>query len=256
MKVLLTLIDGMRPDALTGCKSPVYDKLKEHSYSTLNAKTVYPSVTLPCHMSLFHSVTPERHGILTNTYVPQVRPVDGICEVLKKADKASAMFYTWEELKDITRPGSLACTSFVSWHALGDRVADINAKHACDFLREEKPDFCFLYFGNADEAGHSHGFMSEEYLMHVRKSLSLTMDAIKAAGDDYITILTADHGGHGRNHGDDIPEDMTIPMMIYNRSFNENELNDVSILDIAPTVTSILGVKAPREWEGREIALN
>ena len=37
-----------------------------------------PSVTLPCHMSLFHSVDPDRHGITTNGYVPQVRPIKGM----------------------------------------------------------------------------------------------------------------------------------------------------------------------------------
>ena len=53
---------------------------RRHLYPT--AQTVMPSVTLPCHMSLFHSVAPDRHGILTNTYTPQVRPINGICEQL------------------------------------------------------------------------------------------------------------------------------------------------------------------------------
>lgn len=59
MKVLLALLDGMRPDSITNVPE---------------AQTVFPSVTLPCHISLFHSVDPDRHGITTNTYTPQVRP--------------------------------------------------------------------------------------------------------------------------------------------------------------------------------------
>lgn len=54
--------------------------MREGSYS-LRARTVMPSVTLPCHMSLFHSVDPGRHGILTNTYVPQARPRGGAVRV-------------------------------------------------------------------------------------------------------------------------------------------------------------------------------
>ena len=69
-KVLLILVDGMRPDSLAACGNPFVGEMLAHSRYTLTGQTVMPSVTLPCHMSLFHSVTPERHGILTNTYVP------------------------------------------------------------------------------------------------------------------------------------------------------------------------------------------
>ena len=85
MKVIMILPDGMRPDSLANIEK-AQKIIKESSYS-LDAETVSPSVTLPCHISLFHSVTPARHGTTTNTYMPQVRPVDGLCEVLKKVDK-------------------------------------------------------------------------------------------------------------------------------------------------------------------------
>ena len=89
-KTILILVDGMRPDAVIQTGHRVVDELKAHSVYTLGAQTVMPSVTLPCHMSLFHSVTPQRHGILSNTYVPQVRPVRGLCEVLSAAGKKCA----------------------------------------------------------------------------------------------------------------------------------------------------------------------
>ena len=105
MRTLLILVDGMRPDALTDI--PVAQSIIKRSLSTMNARTVVPSVTLPCHISLFHSVDPIRHGTTTNTYAPQVRPIKGLCEVLKDARKRSAIFYSWEQLRDISRPGSL-----------------------------------------------------------------------------------------------------------------------------------------------------
>ncbi|MCI9552423.1 MAG: hypothetical protein HFE94_02675, partial [Acutalibacter sp.] len=85
MKVLLILVDGMRPDALGGVAQA--QAMLARSAASLCAQTVMPSVTLPCHMSLFHSVTPQRHGTTTNTYAPQVRPVRGLCEVLAAAGK-------------------------------------------------------------------------------------------------------------------------------------------------------------------------
>ena len=59
MKILLILSDGTRPDSLEGIE--FIEKLKRESTYCMAAQTVMPSVTLPCHMSLFHSVDPSRH---------------------------------------------------------------------------------------------------------------------------------------------------------------------------------------------------
>ena len=82
-KVILISIDGMRPDGLTACGNPFVKTMMEKGSYAMDARTVMPSVTLPCHMSMFHSVPPERHGITTNLYMPQVRPVNGIMEQVK-----------------------------------------------------------------------------------------------------------------------------------------------------------------------------
>ena len=68
-KVILISIDGMRPDGLIKCKNPYVDELKEIASYTFDARTVFPSVTLPCHMSMFHSVPPERHGTTTIIHI-------------------------------------------------------------------------------------------------------------------------------------------------------------------------------------------
>lgn len=92
MKVLLVLADGMRPDAMKNIDE-AKELMKKSAY-TLDGKTVFPSITLPCHMSLFHSVDPMRHGTTTNIYTPQVRPINGLCEELKKMVKHVLSFMT------------------------------------------------------------------------------------------------------------------------------------------------------------------
>ncbi len=123
-KVLLILVDGMRPDSLDVCGHPFIEQLKEMSSFTAVAQTVMPSVTLPCHMSLFHSVAPDRHGILTNTYVPQVRPIHGLFEQLSKNNKTCGLFYSWEELRDLAKPGSIACGYYLSGRIHTHQTAD------------------------------------------------------------------------------------------------------------------------------------
>ena len=255
-KVLLILSDGMRPDSMAACGNPFAEELLKHSYSAMDAQTVMPSVTLPCHMSLFHAVTPQRHGILTNTYVPQVRPVKGICEVLRAAKKTCSMFYNWEELKDLSRPDSLAFANFVSGHVYTYEEANPRlTKNCIDYINSDRPDFTFLYLGLTDMVGHNKGWMSEDFLHAVDASIDCMKQCIEQIPEDYTVVITADHGGHERSHGSDIPEDMTIPVIFYNKAFEAKKLDDVNIIDIAPTIVSLLGVQPDEDWEGKVLPI-
>ena len=253
MRTLLILVDGMRPDALTDI--PVAQSIIKRSLSTMNARTVVPSVTLPCHISLFHSVDPIRHGTTTNTYAPQVRPIKGLCEVLKDARKRSAIFYSWEQLRDISRPGSLTYSIFKSGARLGYfNVGKMFADDAIKIINENNLDFTFVYFGHPDEAGHDCGWMGEKYLDSVKTSWDNIEKILNNIPDDYAVIITADHGGHDRTHGTELPEDMTIPIiMLGNGIDTAGDISGANIKDIAPTVTKLLGIEPDPDWEGKSL---
>lgn len=253
MKVLLILVDGMRPDAL--CDIPEAQEMIRRSAYTLSARTVMPSVTLPCHMSLFHSVDPMRHGTTTNTYAPQVRPIRGLCEVLFAAGRKCAFFYNWEQLRDLSRPDSLTFSYFCKGKDLGYPESNsMVTEAAAKFLNENPTDFAFLYLGYSDEAGHEHGWMSEKYLEAVKYSWKNIETVVNSLSEDYTVIVTADHGGHDRHHGTEMNEDMTIPLIIMGRDFKAGtELQNASIKDIAPTIAKLLGTEPDGDWEGKSL---
>jgi len=253
-KVLLLLADGMRPDSLPGCGNPYVDEFLRESVYTMEGKTVMPSVTLPCHMSLFHSVAPDRHGVLTNTWTPQVRPINGLCEVLQAAGKKCGLFYDWEYMRDVTRPGSLARSCF--YHGGGYGHANTMVMTAQTVLKSfqgDALDFLFVYFGLPDAVGHKTGFGSDDYMAAVGAvwdNIRLIKEALPAG---YDMVVTADHGGHGRSHGEDCPEDMTIPIIFNGSGFGNisaEKLKTANIMDIAPTVAEAMGVDADPDWEG------
>lgn len=251
MKVLLILADGMRPDGLDGIRQVA--EIKKKAAWTMHARTVYPSATLPCHMSLFYSVEPDRHGTTTNTFAPQVRPIDGLFEVLHANKKMNGMFYSWEPLRDVSRPGklfySLCCRAGRLSHTETHRVL---CDAALDFIAEAQPDFTFLYLFSPDSLGHNQGWMTEGYMEAVQDCWDHIERVLEKLPEDYTVFITADHGGHERNHGTDLPEDMTIPLFAMGPNFTPGQqLENVSIMDIAPTVTALLGVEAPEEWEGK-----
>ena len=253
-KVILISIDGMRPDGFLECGNPFAETLLKISAHSLKASTVIPPVTLPCHMSLFHSVPPSFHGILTNTYVPLSRPINGLFEQIAAAGGVSAMYYGWEPLRDVYRPLSVKYSEYVS-AKIEDYVDDYLTSRAIDRIERSKPDFVFLYMVDTDQlGGHKHGWMSPEYLDRVSRALNNTKLVYEKFHDEYTIVITADHGGHDRSHGLDIPEDSIIPIFFIGDEFEAGkELDGITIMDIAPTVADVMGFPSAEEWEGRSL---
>ena len=253
-KVILISIDGMRSDGLKSCGNEYLNSLEKACAYTYSASSMIPSVTFPCHFSMTHSVTPERHGILTNTYVPQVRPVKGVFERVNESGGVCAMFYGWEPLRDIASPGSLKFATYVNAY-MEESSDTVLTDEAIKTISKHKPDFAFLYMVETDEkGGHDNGWMSDEYLKRVSIGIDNVRRIIETFGDEYSIILMADHGGHDRSHGTQMKEDMTIPLFFYGKDFTPGEITQpLSLLNIAPTITKILGVEPASEWEGTPV---
>ena len=255
MKVLLILADGMRPDSFANLSKA--KEIIKRGASTMSATTVMPSVTLPCHMSLFHSIDPSRHGTTTNVYAPQVRPVKGLFDVLSDHKKWGAMYFDWHELRDVVQPSNLLISFFRRGKILGyDKVDAMIAQEVARDLNDDKYDisFAFAYLGEPDAAGHKYGWMSEEYLESVRRAWDNIETMLNGLPEGYTVLITADHGGHDRIHGTDLPEDMTIPLIAIGEDFKPGtSLDGANIKDIAPTVVKLLGVEPDEEWDGKSL---
>lgn len=253
-KVILISIDGMRPDGLLACGNPYVEELERISAYTYKASSMNPSVTFPCHFSMAHSVTPQRHGILSNTYVPQVRPVKGIFEKISDAGGISAMFYGWEPLRDIALPGTLTYATYINAYAR-ESSDTVLTDAAMERIEADKPDFVFLYMVETDEkGGHDNGWMSEEYLRRISIAIGNVERVIEKFKDEYSFILMADHGGHDRSHGSEMPEDMTVPLFFCGEEFAPGEIEKpLSLLNIAPTIAALMGLAPEKEWEGASL---
>src|SRR5262249_20564803 len=211
--LLLIMIDGLRPEAITPERCPALTGLMARGAYTLRAQSVMPSLTLPCHMSIFHSVPPARHGITTNVYTPMARPLPGLVEVAYAAGRKCVFYYNWEPLRNLSQPGSL----YHSYFRDNDETPDgdhVIAGEAARALPTDQPDFGFIYLSTTDIAGHAFGWMSERYLAqvgYVDEALGALLAALPAGAR---VLVQADHGGHERSHGTDSPDDLTIPWVL------------------------------------------
>ena len=254
--VLLFSVDGMRPDGLQAANTPNMDALMATGAWTLNAQTVMPSVTLPCHTSMHRGVDVPRHGITTNTFTPLARPVPGIFDVAHQNQIRTGFFLNWPELRDLCLPESLDISvSFGESHlAEGDRhVAEAAVQFSHDI------DFAFIYLGYTDTCGHETDWMSRYYLAAISEAdrcIGYVRKGLELLGRPILSLVLSDHGGHGRSHGTDMPEDMTIPFILHGPGIQSGHQLEgpVRIFDTAPTLAHILKIPAARQWEGQVIA--
>lgn len=251
--VVLVMIDGTRPDALAAVECPNLASLQARGAFTLKATSVMPSITLPCHMSIFHSVPPDRHGVTTNDWRPMARPLPGLVDQAHTAGKRCAFFHNWEPLRNLSLPGSLAFSYFRD-NVYSDPDGDqLIANEVVRYLATDQPDFIFAYFGTVDTVGHRHGWMSNQYLAQlarIDRALGTLLAALPAGS---TILLHSDHGGHKRTHGTDSPEDMTIPWIVVGPGVRPGyEIKSmVSLLDTAPTLARLLQIAPHPDWEGR-----
>jgi predicted AlkP superfamily pyrophosphatase or phosphodiesterase len=255
--LVFIMTDGMRTDALSPERTPTFHQFMQRGAYTLNARSVVPSITLPCHTSIFHSIPPHKHGIQDNEWLGLAQPVVGLVEQLAAAGKRSAYFYNWEQLRDLNRPGTLYFSHFenTGYELDGDGVI-VDA--AIPYIQARRFDFTFVYIGAVDLAGHVYNWMSDDYLRYVQVADGLAAKVLQAVSDEDIVLIHSDHGGGGAapdNHGSDKPEDMTIPWMIAGPGIRQGHAiqRAVSLLDTAPTIARILGVTPVPEWEGTAV---
>ena len=132
-----------------------------------------------------------------------------------------------------------------------ENVNEIITPRAIKYIEEQQPDFLFLYLADTDNTGHKYGWLSKEYMQDAHDAVACVKQVYDKFGNDYNIIFLADHGGHDRTHGTEMPEDMTIPLFFFGRSFEQGKvLPTASIKDVAPTVAALLEAEPAEEWEG------
>lgn len=259
-KVLLIMLDGCRPDGLAEAQTPHLDSLWQNGASSWTACSVMPSVTLPAHTTLFRGVSPQRHGIgADNVFRASAAAFPSLIDVAAQAGRHNAMFYSWEQLRDLSAPGSLKM-SYCRAADYGEDNDTRVAEAAARYLVEERPDFCFLYLGDIDISGHLFGWMSAEYRAAIEandRAIGLVLSQLAQAGlrDEYTLLIQADHGGHGSDHGTESAEDMTIPWILHGRGVKSGYRiqKPIGLADTTATLAHVLNIARPEVWEGEPV---
>lgn len=246
--VVIISEDGMRPDVLTEAVAPRHVKLMSEGAIAHHAETIPESDTLPSHASMLSGVGANAHGLWWNSYQAQrgFIHVPTIFSAAHDAGLTTAMIVGKPKLRHIASPGTVDHFERPSYLCGGV------AKRAGEYFTEAKPDLMFVHFSDPDEYGHSHGWMSEEYITAVKHSdacLTTVLAAIDASPDaaSTLVIVTADHGGHGTKHsGGHASVDRDIPWIVRGPGVGHGITLEASVetVDTAATTLAALGLPA------------
>lgn len=259
--LIIISIDGLRPDAIERYSARTLSRLLREGAYSLEARTIYPSRTLPSHTSMLTGLPPDQHGITWNddrTETTGVVDAVTIFELAKARGLKTAAFFSKSKFHHLRKPGTLDHSEAPG--GLNFLMATETVEAAVRYLRHERPHLLFVHIAEPDYAGHTIGWMSFVYGWAVRRADAAVARVIREADaaygeGGYTLIVTSDHGGHGRSHGSDDPRDMTIPWVAWGRGVLPGALAEVEIrtMDTAATALWLLGVAVPADWEGRPV---
>lgn len=287
-RVFLVIVDGLRLDK--SYELPFLDELRREGVDT-EAQSHYPTWSRPNYVSILTGVPPRASGVRTNHHSTPVR-LDSLMDRVRAAGLQTGMATDYDVLPrlflrarraraaDKAEPATpleietsdIDATQDDDEAAQAVQAPDANLEspfddaryapwpggfsEAGDALAGGHDDLVVMLLGAVDAAGHAHGGASEEYrnaaaiadhaLARALARVDLTQDTI---------IITADHGHTNRGgHGGVEPEVMTVPLIAVGAGIKKGATaKDAHLIDIAPTVATLLGVPAPGHGLGRTL---
>ena len=279
--VIVISIDTCRADHL-GCYNseravtPNIDILAQHA--TLFENVVAPTpLTLPSHTSMLTGRIPLAHGVHDNgQIVPAANQT--LAEILAGDGYATAAFVSSAVLgRQFGLDQGFA--AYVDTMGMGgvmqeERAADQTARRAIDWLARRdpsKPFFLFVHFYDAHTpyeppepyaSQAPHPYAGE--IAFVDANIGRLLGALEDEGiyDSSVVIVAGDHGEmlgeHGEgDHGYFIYESaIKVPLIIKHPGQRAGRRVQplVGLVDVLPSVCSIVGATPPADLAGRDIS--
>ncbi len=287
LNVLVVTLDTLRADRLGSygyapARTPVLDTLADRGIRFANAATTTP-LTLPSHASLFTGLYPPTHGVRDNGIFSLPESIPTLTERFRQAGYRTGAVVAASVLN---REYGLA-RGFDSYDDMGaagsdplgasfgyaERDAVEITDTALEWLEAGEGERFFLwahyfdchapYLERPGTATRDDRYDAE--IAHVDGQLGRLLAALERSGrlDSTIVVVVADHGEALGQHGEEThgvlvyDEVMRIPMLLWVPGGpREARVVDgqVSLVDLAPTLLSLVGLPALEGAQGRDLS--
>lgn len=252
--VVIFSVDGLRPDMIRSELMPRHVRMMEEGMSARFASTIPQSDTLPSHAAMLSGRGVSAHGLTWNSYQQNrgyIR-VPTIFSAAREHGLSTAMIVGKQKLRHIAGPRSVDHFERPSYLCGGV------ARRAAQYFTSQEPDLLFVHFSDPDEYGHSHGWLSKEYVHAAKNSdvcLGTVLDAIDASSiaESTLVIITADHGGEDHHHSNGRESvNSQIPWIARGPGIEAGSIieDPVATYDTAATTLAVLGLESLPRMSG------
>lgn len=262
--IVLIGVDGMGAYAWEKARIPVMRSLMQNGSWSLQARSVLPSSSAANWASMLMGAGPELHGFTTwgskkpdmpSRVLDQYGFFPSIFSRLRETNPAAeiGVIYEWDGI------GYLFPKTVVNkdMNVDSDSALTIEVKN---YIESKKPHLLFVHLHDVDSVGHQDGHNTKTYyeaLERTDTNIGKILESLKKAGiyDETIVLITADHGGVNKGHGDKSMLEMEIPWIISGPGIKKNNPITASIMtfDTAATILALLQIEAPQVWIGRPV---
>jgi predicted AlkP superfamily pyrophosphatase or phosphodiesterase len=283
-RLLLLGIDGCRFDALEAAEAPRLDALIDGG-AVAEPIRIFPeryrdadTVSGPGWSSILTGVWADKHGVLDNEFTaPRYDRHPPFFTLLKRTrpEALTVSLSDWDPLAKKIMTSVDDVRHFAAREGQENSGGDYSAmdvavtKAAVDVLTTRDPVATFVYLGQVDETGHQHGFHPSvpEYVAAIERVDALVGEILDAlpqragyADEDWLVLVTTDHGGRGTGHGGghDEPQIARSFLILNGPSVVPGRVEEeCGLVDAATTGLAHLGVAVDPQWEldGHVVAL-
>ena len=267
-KLLFIGIDGCRPDALTQAQTPNIDGLINggiYINDALCSINGQPTVSGPGWSTMITGVWFDKHGVSDNSFsgsnFDEYPPFNVLMEESGQ-EYHTASFIRWTPIH------TQIFGSTMDYNELHSTYDGSVAQGAADYMSTPNLDVLFLDFDDVDIAGHSYGYSPEanQYINaieNVDEYIGWVIDAMENRptfqNEDWLVMITSDHGGIDYSHGGQTIEERQIPIILSGSLVSVETLPEQSYLtNMVPTLLHYFGIENNCEWQldGISMGLN
>ncbi|MDR3109755.1 MAG: alkaline phosphatase family protein, partial [Planctomycetaceae bacterium] len=257
-KTLVVMLDGARPDAILMAKTPNINAICDGSWAngyhgaySFAAHTIKDAATVsaPNHTAIATGVTTSKNKVDSNkTYGKYVS--EKTCATYKNfltrikerdSEKKTAFVFSWKPdrvLVSDDNPCDIAIDGSDEANAK-QLPAIINGTfESATWKKGTDIDAILYYIDVPDHVGHSGGFSppatTAKHTEYVRCFETIDgwfgtiLDAIRKrsnfANEDWLIVITSDHGGWVGTHGPMRADNFTIPFIVSSKQVKQGEI--------------------------------
>ena len=133
------------------------------------------------------------------------------------------------------------------------------AQGAANYMSSPNLDLLFIDFDHVDHAGHSYGFSPDvsQYITAIEDVdtyIGWVIDAMESRptfqNEDWLIIITSDHGGINYSHGGQSIEEKQIPIILSGSLVSGETIPEQSYLtNMIPTLIQYFGEENNCDWQ-------